>query len=115
MQGVGSLTASVVGWALIQGLTDPSLDETSSHNHHALNLVWRLCLGLGAVPGIITLYFRVTMHETDKFLASKVIELFSTTFLTYFYRKLKMKGSYGTALKIMPNILMHISLLTGKH
>lgn len=30
-------------------------------------VVWRLCLGLGCVPGLISMYFRIMMHETSEF------------------------------------------------
>jgi len=32
-----------------------------------LDVVWRLCFGLGALPGIIVLPFRIMMHETESF------------------------------------------------
>lgn len=55
MQGIGSLTASLVGFILIVSLGD---------NYE---LMWRLALGLGAVPGLLSMYFRVTMEETHHF------------------------------------------------
>lgn len=54
MQGVGALTAAVVSWAALQLLSD-------------LDLAWRVCIAFGAVPGLLTFYFRLTMHETQRF------------------------------------------------
>jgi PHS family inorganic phosphate transporter-like MFS transporter len=45
MQGIGAATAAIVGMVLLRISTK-------------LDLVWRLCLGLGAIPGILTMYFR---------------------------------------------------------
>lgn len=56
MQGIGSLVAALMGFILITTLGDRSL-----------NLVWRLCLGIGSIPGILSLYFRITMEETERF------------------------------------------------
>jgi len=60
MQGVGSLVAALVGFTLLETIGDESLE-----------LVWRLCLGIGAVPGLLSLYFRITMEETDRFQEKK--------------------------------------------
>jgi hypothetical protein len=70
MQGVGSLVASVVGYAFLSNLLDQSKPELDPHNKHQLNIIWRLCLGLGAVPGLFTMYSRITMEETERFVLS---------------------------------------------
>jgi PHS family inorganic phosphate transporter-like MFS transporter len=54
MQGLGSLAAAFVGFLLL-------------HVVDNVDLVWRLCLGLGAIPGLLSLYHRITMHETESF------------------------------------------------
>jgi hypothetical protein len=46
MQGIGALMAAVVSWIAL---------ELLSAN---LNLTWRLCIAFGAVPGLLTFYFR---------------------------------------------------------
>jgi PHS family inorganic phosphate transporter-like MFS transporter len=57
MQGVGALAVPLVALLLLIWSSD-------------LDLVWRLCLGLGAVPGIVTLPFRLMMAETGQFKAA---------------------------------------------
>lgn len=57
MQGFGQLTASLVSFTLIYFLA----------KDNDVDLVWRLCLGIGAVPGLMMFYFRVRMPETDRF------------------------------------------------
>jgi len=74
MQGVGSLVASLTGFIFLTAMVDTSLPESDSHNKDALNIIWRLCLGLGAVPGVLTMYSRVTMEETERFVLSKTAE-----------------------------------------
>lgn len=51
---MGSFVAALVGCVLLYALRD-------------LETVWRLCLGLGAVPGLCMVYFRWKMHETSRF------------------------------------------------
>ncbi|ELR23023.1 transporter, major facilitator superfamily superfamily protein [Acanthamoeba castellanii str. Neff] len=58
MQGVGALAVPLVALLLLIWSSD-------------LDLVWRLCLGLGAVPGLVTLPFRLTMAETGQFKAAQ--------------------------------------------
>jgi PHS family inorganic phosphate transporter-like MFS transporter len=54
MQGFGLLTGAVVTLGAVYFA--PSLD-----------LVWRLVLGLGAVPALLTVYFRTRLPETPRF------------------------------------------------
>lgn len=34
---------------------------------HSVDFMWRLLIGLGAVPGVVALYFRLTIPETPRF------------------------------------------------
>lgn len=43
-------------------LGDPSVTEL---NH--VDFMWRILIGLGCVPGVIALYFRLTIPETPRF------------------------------------------------
>ena len=56
-RSVGALAAASAGFLLLTFVTD-------------IDIVWRVCLGIGAIPGICTFYFRVTMHETERFVNS---------------------------------------------
>lgn len=54
MQGVGNLLASLTMFILLSS----SLD---------IDWVWRLALGAGAVPGLLTVYFRYKMEESSHY------------------------------------------------
>ncbi|HYA70762.1 MAG TPA: MFS transporter [Thermoplasmata archaeon] len=54
MQGFGLLLGAGTSLAVVY--TVPTLD-----------LAWRLILGLGAVPALVTIYFRIRMPETPRF------------------------------------------------
>lgn len=62
MQGVGNILSSAVMYILLS--TGMPLDA-----------VWRTALAFGAVPGVITVYFRWKMHETAAFQKSHAAEL----------------------------------------
>lgn len=55
MQGFGMLLAPVLGYVLVSTMGTDNLD-----------LVWRLLLAFGAVPGLVMFYWRLTMHETKR-------------------------------------------------
>ncbi len=55
MQGIGFLMAPCLALALF--------DSLGTH----YDLMWRLLLGFGAIPGLLTVYWRVSMHETSHF------------------------------------------------
>eukprot|EP00658_Telonema_sp_P-2_P047632 TRINITY_DN36236_c0_g1_i1.p1 TRINITY_DN36236_c0_g1~~TRINITY_DN36236_c0_g1_i1.p1 ORF type:complete len:428 (+),score=67.57 TRINITY_DN36236_c0_g1_i1:185-1468(+) len=55
MQGVGRILCNLVLLALLASLPNQN------------DLTWRLALGFGAVPGVLALYWRVTMEETVPF------------------------------------------------
>lgn len=54
MQGWGNVTAGLLSWALLAAGVE-------------LEIVWRVCLGFGAVPGLLTVYWRWCMEETEAF------------------------------------------------
>lgn len=41
-------------------------DTTLSHPTH-VDFMWRLLIGLGCIPGVVGLYFRLTIPETPRF------------------------------------------------
>lgn len=55
MQGVGNLVSCLIMWG---GLSTLQID---------LDIVWRLALGIGAMPGLCTVYFRWKMSESKHF------------------------------------------------
>jgi len=62
MQGVGILFASVLTVVLL--LIFKSHIENNVDN---LDTVWRICIAMGAIPSIFTLYYRITFPETPRY------------------------------------------------
>ena len=62
MQGVGILFASVLTVVLLL-LFKSHIQE----NVDNLDTVWRICIAMGAVPSIFTLYYRITFPETPRY------------------------------------------------
>lgn len=62
MQGFGILAAAIVALVVLASFRGPIID-----NLDYIDYCWRLVLGLGAVPGVIALYFRLTIPETPRF------------------------------------------------
>ncbi|CAO3596218.1 unnamed protein product [Absidia cylindrospora] len=62
MQGIGNLAAAIVTLILLaifkSGINDDVL---------TLDYVWRLCIGLGAVPAFATIYLRFSMPESPRY------------------------------------------------
>ena len=59
--------AAAFACAIIQGHEKAILEETSLNTLESIDFMWRLLLGLGAVPGVFALYFRFTIPETPRF------------------------------------------------
>uniref|UniRef100_K3W5V5 Major facilitator superfamily (MFS) profile domain-containing protein n=1 Tax=Globisporangium ultimum (strain ATCC 200006 / CBS 805.95 / DAOM BR144) TaxID=431595 RepID=K3W5V5_GLOUD len=76
LQGVGSLTASLLGNLLIQALADGPKDSNSKER---LEIVWRLLFGLGVIPACIVCYWRCTAEETVAFKAAEERRIATTT------------------------------------
>jgi len=62
MQGVGILCASVLTVVLLL-----LFKNSIEHNVDNLDTVWRICIAIGAVPSIFTLYYRITFPETPRY------------------------------------------------
>ncbi|KAI8325147.1 MFS general substrate transporter [Martensiomyces pterosporus] len=61
-QGFGNVMAPIVG-IIITAIFKSSIDDDVLN----LDYVWRLMLGLGCVPGVATLYWRLTMEDSKRF------------------------------------------------
>lgn len=64
--GLGAMTAGIVYVVLLAAFKSSIQD-----NIYHLNWVWRLLFGIGLVPLIMTLYFRLTMPESKPYLQCK--------------------------------------------
>ncbi|CAH0482868.1 unnamed protein product [Peronospora belbahrii] len=68
LQGIGSLTAAILGNLLIQALASGAKD---TNDPSRLETVWRLLFGIGVIPAIIACYWRITAEETDAYKAAE--------------------------------------------
>lgn len=72
MQGFGQFTAAVVALIVTSGFKE-SLETASSVGKctgpclEAVDKMWRVIIGVGAVPASIALYFRLTIPETPRY------------------------------------------------
>jgi MFS transporter, PHS family, inorganic phosphate transporter len=67
LQGVGSLTAALLGNLIIQALADGPKDMNDKQR---LEIVWRLLFGLGVLPACVVAYWRITAEETEAYKAN---------------------------------------------
>ena len=73
MQGCGMLMGSFVALIFLNILKNPIEDATVN-----LDFLWRICLGMGVLPGLAALYFRLKISESPRYLALEPSEKEST-------------------------------------
>jgi PHS family inorganic phosphate transporter-like MFS transporter len=76
LQGVGSVTAAILGNLLIQALANGPKDTNATDR---LEIVWRLVFGIGVIPAIVVCYYRVTAEETEAFKTAEERRLAAAT------------------------------------
>ncbi|RUS22877.1 phosphate:H+ symporter [Endogone sp. FLAS-F59071] len=62
MQGFGILAAAIVALIVLLGYKSAIQNDPNT-----LDQVWRIVIGLGAVPAVCALYFRLTIPETPRY------------------------------------------------
>ena len=72
MQGIGQFAAAVVALIVTQGFkasleTAKTVDQCDGACGLAVDKMWRVVIGFGAVPGCIALYYRQTIPETPRY------------------------------------------------
>ena len=72
MQGIGQFTAAIIALIVASGFkeslqTAKSVDLCDGVCQLAVDKMWRIIIGFGAVPGCIALYFRLTIPETPRY------------------------------------------------
>lgn len=72
MQGIGQLTAAIVMLVITVGFKGSLETSTKTSNclgdcALAVDKMWRILIGFGAVPGCIALYYRLTIPETPRY------------------------------------------------
>jgi PHS family inorganic phosphate transporter-like MFS transporter len=65
-QGWGNLAAAVVSLATVHAFKHHIINDPLTDLKH-VDYCWRILIGLGCVPGVIALYFRLTIPETPRF------------------------------------------------
>ncbi|KAF9133561.1 Inorganic phosphate transporter pho84 [Mortierella sp. GBA39] len=71
MQGFGYLTTALVAILLLLGFK--GMIEEDARN---LDYVWRLLIGLGCIPALVAVYFRMTIPETPRYVLDVENNLF---------------------------------------
>ncbi|EKM78132.1 hypothetical protein AGABI1DRAFT_76554 [Agaricus bisporus var. burnettii JB137-S8] len=66
-QGWGQFTAALIGLICVSAYRNSILASTTTIHVESIDPIWRLVVGLGCVPGVIALYFRLTIPETPRF------------------------------------------------
>lgn len=62
MQGFGQLAAAIVAVVALAGFKDQIVADPTR-----VDTVWRIVIGIGAVPGCLALYYRLTIPETPRY------------------------------------------------
>ncbi|KAI0303635.1 inorganic phosphate transporter [Multifurca ochricompacta] len=65
-QGWGNLTAAIVSLILVSAFKNHIIHDDFNTLKH-VDYCWRLLIGLGCIPGVVALYFRLTIPETPRF------------------------------------------------
>lgn len=58
--------AGIVALIVTNAFKDQIINDPSDYAHH-VDFCWRLLIGVGAIPGVVALYFRLTLPETPRF------------------------------------------------
>lgn len=72
MQGIGQFTAAIIGLIVAVGFkgsleSAKTVADCDGVCQLAVDKMWRIIIGFGAVPGCIALYFRLTIPETPRY------------------------------------------------
>jgi len=65
-QGWGQFTAAIVSLVITSAFKNSIIHDGIADPKHVDNM-WRLLIGLGMVPAVLALYFRLTIPETPRF------------------------------------------------
>ncbi|CAD8085486.1 unnamed protein product [Paramecium primaurelia] len=66
MQGFGILTGSIVSLLVLLSFSN-TLNNDDPLNYLQIDHIWRIIVIFGAVPGLVAIYFRMTIPETPRF------------------------------------------------
>ncbi|KAK7035373.1 hypothetical protein VNI00_011904 [Paramarasmius palmivorus] len=66
-QGWGNFAAALIVFIITAAYKDSILADSDSTHWNSVDYVWRILIGLGCVPGVVALYFRLTIPEAPRF------------------------------------------------
>ncbi|KAF8202067.1 phosphate transporter [Mycena galopus ATCC 62051] len=66
-QGWGNFASVLVSFIVTVAFKNKILHDPSVNDLEHVDYMWRIVIGLGCVPGVIALYFRLTIPETPRF------------------------------------------------
>ncbi|KAF9194133.1 Inorganic phosphate transporter pho84 [Haplosporangium sp. Z 27] len=62
MQGIGNMFASIVTLIVLACFKSAIISDVDN-----LDIVWRICVGVGCIPAVSTIYLRLTMPESPRY------------------------------------------------
>jgi PHS family inorganic phosphate transporter-like MFS transporter len=65
--GVQNLAACLVAFIITAAYKNAIINDPDLNHLEHVDYMWRLLIGLGCVPGVVALYFRLTIPETPRF------------------------------------------------
>jgi len=66
-QGFGNFTASLVAYVVVASYKSSIKSDNPLTSAAAVDSCWRWLIGFGCVPGLVALWFRLTIPETPRF------------------------------------------------
>ncbi|KAF7330440.1 putative inorganic phosphate transporter [Mycena venus] len=66
-QGWGNFAAVLVSFIVTVAYKNKILADPDVNHLNHVDYMWRIVIGLGCVPGVVALYFRLTIPETPRF------------------------------------------------
>lgn len=60
------LGAALIAFIIVHGYKNSIVNNTAS-DYPEIDQMWRILIGLGIVPAVVALYFRLTIPETPRF------------------------------------------------
>ncbi|KXN84109.1 Inorganic phosphate transporter PHO84 [Leucoagaricus sp. SymC.cos] len=66
--GKSPLTAALVAFIITAAYKNAIIASSSLEHVNNIDPMWRLLIGLGCIPGVVALYFRLTIPETPRFM-----------------------------------------------
>ncbi|KAJ7227079.1 inorganic phosphate transporter [Mycena pura] len=66
-QGWGNFTAVLVSFIVVVAFKDKIITDPGLTQLNHVDYMWRILIGIGCIPGVIALYFRLTIPETPRF------------------------------------------------